>query len=111
MDNKFIATEYTQLLPNIVKNQFKKFSINVSFKTNNNILKALIPKKHIPIERRSGVYKIECDDRDKFYIGQTGRRFQYRFKEHLPKDVRKTKSNYAQHLIVCNHNYTNFLKN
>ena len=47
-----------------------------------------------------------------FYIGQTGRRFEERFKEHLPmKNVINSKSTYAQHLIDCDHSYTNFSVN
>lgn len=44
-----------------------------------------------------------------FYIGQTGRTFKDRFKEHIPKP--NSKSTYAQHLINNNHNYTDFETN
>ena len=47
--------------------------------------------------------------RDRVYIGQTGRACRQRFKEHLPKNKLKAcKSKYAEHLMVCNHNYTDF---
>ena len=55
---------------------------------------------------------ITCDDCDRFYIGQTGRGFEIRFKEHLPKKNNiNTKSNYAQHLIDYDHKYTSFSDN
>ena len=52
------------------------------------------------------------NDCDKFYIGQTGRKFIDRFKEHLPKkNISSTKSNLAFHLINKSHNYTRFAEN
>ena len=73
----------------------------MAFKTTNNIKKRLGQRTHIPAEEKTGVYKLECDDCDKFYIGQTGRPSAERFKEHLPKsDISKTRSSYAQHLML-----------
>jgi hypothetical protein len=42
----------------------------------------------------------------KVYIGQTGRDFRTRFKEHI-RYIRfnQTKSKYAQHILECNHEY------
>ena len=61
--------------------------------------------------KKTGIYKISCNDCDKFYIGQTGRAFQTRFKEHLPKAKNNLKSNYAAHLVNENHSYTDFETN
>lgn len=49
-------------------------------------------------------YKMICDNCDMFYIGQTGRAFVDRLKEHLPKS--NLKSNYANHLMTYNHKYS-----
>ena len=50
-----------------------------------------------------------CNDCDMVYIGQTGRAFRQRFKEHLPKNnLKASKSKYAEHLMVHNYNYTDF---
>ena len=111
-DTKFIVTEYTNVLPVIVKNELKKRTITVAFKTTNNIKKRLGQRTHIPDEEKTGVYKLECDDCDKFYIGQTGRQSAERFKEHPPKsDISKTRSSYAQHLTLYNHKYSDFHTN
>ena len=49
------------------------------------------------IEKRTGVYKMICDDCDMHYIGQTGRVFFERYKEHLPTSISNiNKSNYAK---------------
>ena len=55
---------------------------------------------------------MSCDDCDCFYLGQTGRSFLKRYKEHLPRnDLDKTKSNYARHLMMHNQNHTDFNTN
>ena len=78
-------------------------------------------KRHVPTKTRTGIYKLICDDCDCYYVGQTGRPFIKRFKEHTPhKSISKNigsldniKSNYARHLIDNNHSYkcfdTNFI--
>ena len=108
-NTKYIAIEYTNILPQIIKNEFKKHNINISFKTNNNIQTILKPKTKKDTKTCSGVYKINCDDCEQYYIGQTGRTFYERFTEHKPKH--NTKSTYALHLIDKNHNYTSFETN
>jgi hypothetical protein len=42
------------------------------------------------------------------YIGQTGRNFKTRFKEHI-QDIRnnRTKTGYSQHVIITGHKYGN----
>ena len=46
------------------------------------------------------------------YIGQTGRPFIERFKEHEPtKNLDSIKSNYAKHIIDNDHFYTNIKHN
>jgi predicted GIY-YIG superfamily endonuclease len=60
---------------------------------------------------RAGVYKINCDDCQKFYIGQTTRSFGQRFKGHVPSRKSNLKSTFASHLVNNNHNYTGFEEN
>jgi hypothetical protein len=52
----------------------------------------------------SGVYKLTCPDCNKAYIGQTGRPFAIRFREHS-RDYSHThhKSKFAQHLLDLHH--------
>ena len=61
------------------------------------------------LKRHTGVYKISCSDCNKFYIGQTGRSFETRFKEHLPRN--NNKSNFSEHLISNNHSYSSLEEN
>lgn len=60
--------------------------------------------KNFDCMERTGVYQITCGDCPSSYIGQTGRTFKTRFKEHLPDPKSSLqKSNIAQHLIDYNH--------
>lgn len=114
----YVSALYTNLAPKILTNTFNKINYKIGFRTNNNILKILQPKKISPLEDKTGVYKLTCDSCNSFYIGQTGRSFQIRFNEHIPgrrniytKNSRNNRSNYARHLMSMNHNYTSFSNN
>ena len=95
---------------------FQEQNFKVSYKTKNNsfkIIQNLSGKKiQNPINKfeKSGVYKIKCDDCPKFYIGQTGRNFKCRFKEHIQairsNNLTSQKSAFAEHILDSQHNYT-----
>ena len=54
----------------------------------------------------SGAYKLTCPDCNMAYIGQTGRNFNERYKEH--KNAFKTNShtsNYAKHILEQSHTF------
>ena len=56
------------------------------------------------IYNKSGVYKLTCTECDKQYVGQTGRPFHIRYKEHAREYKYATnKSNYAKHLLDNQH--------
>lgn len=64
------------------------------------------------LKDKAGVYMLECSSCEKFYIGQTGRSFGTRFKEHLPKGkLTNITSNFAKHLVDTNHDYVGFESN
>jgi hypothetical protein len=57
---------------------------------------------------QSGVYEIKCNSCPLKYIGQTGRNFKTRFKEHIHAiRTNKTTSEYAQHILETGHSYDN----
>ena len=58
-----------------------------------------------------GVYKLNCSDCNKFYIGQTGSCFKHRYIEHTKALPSSTESTFANHLIGANHTYTNIENN
>jgi hypothetical protein len=80
----------------------------VSFRTTNTIQNHLKPKeKTIDAYNQSGVYQLKCNDCPLKYVGQTGRIFKVRYKEHIQaiKTKDKKNSNYAQHILDTE--YTN----
>lgn len=112
---KFIKCDFNNVFALTLSNVLRKRNINVAFSTSNNTFALLKShnRQRTPLVDKSGVYKLSCGSCDKFYIGQTGRSFKIRFKEHLPKKHGSTAatSNYARHLSEEKHEYANFETN
>ena len=88
-----------------ITNIFKKADIRITLCTNNTLQNLLMQKPQLPDKySRSGAYKLTCPECNKVYIGQTGRSFTQRFKEHRNafKSSRNT-SNYAKHALEYLH--------
>jgi hypothetical protein len=63
---------------------FKNTEIGISYRTKNNIKHLLrIKENNNRKYNLSGVYQLQCADCPRKYIGQTGRTFKIRFKEHI----------------------------
>jgi hypothetical protein len=84
----------------------KSNNVNVAFKTNNTLRFRLCNgKEKVESAKKSGVYKLACDECNKVYVGQTGRSFNTRYKEHVAsyRHNHPDKSNFAKHLLENNH--------
>lgn len=91
-----------------------KHNIQISFRTTNTIQKLLRPRTQTHNGGKTGVglYRLVCNDCEMYYIGQTGRTFLHRYKEHLPKNSTNSESSsYARHLVTNSHTYTDFETN
>jgi hypothetical protein len=83
--------------------------LKVAFRTNNTIKRILKTKP--PIENGNkynspGIYKLKCKDCPLQYIGQTGRSFNTRYKEHVRAiKYNKETSGYARHILNSGHSY------
>ena len=101
----YIKLPFDQTTKGLSK-MFKKFDFKLVFSNNNNI-KTLLgnPKDKIELNEKSGIYKINCSNCDKSYIGQTRRSINIRFKEHMAhlKYNRVDKSSVAHHMTTLNH--------
>ena len=77
----------------------QKTDLRISLCTNNTIQKLLMPKLQTTDKySRSRSYKLTCQDCNKAYVGQTGRSFVERFKEHRQAFTSNSHiSNYAKH--------------
>jgi hypothetical protein len=85
---------------------FKNTNIKIGFKTDNNIWTALTQKPRQDIYTKSGVYKLTCQDCGKAYVGQTGRNFATRFKEHKNAFKTGNQSNkFTKHLTENVHQF------
>lgn len=90
----------------IAKN-LQKRNIKIAYKTNNKLGK-LIKNNKTKNKKgaKCGVYKLKCGSCPKIYIGQTGRNFNTRIKEHKNSYNKKhTDSHYALHLNNEQHNF------
>uniref|UniRef100_A0A8D8Q6E9 GIY-YIG domain-containing protein n=1 Tax=Cacopsylla melanoneura TaxID=428564 RepID=A0A8D8Q6E9_9HEMI len=55
---------------------------------------------------KSGIYKLNCNDCEGSYVGQTARNFNVRIKEHMASYKHKNdKSNFAYHLLQEEHTF------
>ena len=82
---------------------FKNTNLKISFKTENAIAKLLTQNnKNTNFNKfhKSGIYQLKCQGCNKKYIGQTGRPFHVRFKEHF-RDFKygNRKSKFGQHFL------------
>ena len=50
---------------------FKNTNIKIAYKTNNNLLNKINTTSKINDTLNNGIYKTECIDCNKFYVGQT----------------------------------------
>lgn len=104
-------------MPNILSLVMNSVGIKITFRSNNKPLNILKPKIYTPIptEEKPGIYKLICDDCNRFYISQTGFRSNLkRFHEHTPKKITSVDNincNYSRHFVTHNHDYADFNSN
>jgi hypothetical protein len=95
----------------VITKLFKNTNIGISYRTKTNI------KHHLEIKRNatkndkynlSGVYELQCTECPRKYIGQTGRTFKAKYKEHI-RDIKNNGqySKFAQHVVETGHQYGN----
>jgi hypothetical protein len=116
---EFICVPFSSTLDKAIRKTFTNTKFKCSYKTRNNAFNMIKSQsqtnQHTNKYTKSGIYKINCSDCNKYYIGQTGRNFQTRFKEHiqaLKSNNRTTqKSTFAEHILSANHTYTDMTHN
>jgi hypothetical protein len=87
---------------------FRNTDVKITFVPNNNLGKRLI-KQHAHKQNKyekNGIYQLTSPICNKKYIGQTGRPFLLRFREHF-RDYKyaNNKSKFAQHLLEEGHSF------
>jgi hypothetical protein len=68
----------------------------------------LKPYTQIDKYEKNGIYQMKCMSCPMKYIGQTGRPFNIRYKEHI-RDIKNNSSNsrYSNHILNTGHSYGN----
>ena len=103
-DNKYVCIEYSHMIQNGLKKSLGKHGLKLAFRTTNKTKQTLSVNSTKDNIHKSGVYRITCADCPNFYVGQTGRSFNQRYKEHRPNSKADyQKSTFAQHLVDKNH--------
>jgi hypothetical protein len=94
---------------NPIARTLRKFNVNVAFKSRNTLGKWLKHKQtkfNTDNEKYEscGIYKIKCRSCQNAYIGQTGRSFKTRFKEHASGIANnRSKTGYSHHILNKGH--------
>lgn len=120
---KFHLSYIYPLLSDNIKKQWRKFlfvnhqtsnligkkipnTIQPAYYTNNKLKNYILNNKDKDQKmKKSGVYQLNCNDCNHFYIGKTCRNFETRIKEHLRCLNSNNYSEFANHLIEFNHSF------
>jgi hypothetical protein len=98
---KWVTFTYMGKETRYITKLFKKFNLNIAWRTINTLEQHLTITKHKnDIYDRCGVYKMKCMECGGAYVGQTGKKFRVRYKEHI-RDIGSNKGNtgYANHIL------------
>ena len=102
-----VTLPYIQGVSDCNKRVLGSDNIRVSFRPPNSLRNMLShPKDPVPLGQKSNiVYRIPCVDCDKCYVGQTGRTFSQRVKEHqrAVKTFDANVSVLAEHVMHADH--------
>ena len=104
---KWASFTYIGKETSYITNLFRHTDLKIALRTNNTIGKLLTPKYHTPDPySQSGAYKLTCPDCNKAYVGQTGRQFSTRYKEHKNAFRNNNQNNsFAKHLNEHAHSF------
>lgn len=88
-----------------VSKTLKQHDMYAAFNTNNSLRMLCNGKDKFDKHQKSGVYKLDCSECSSTYIGQTGRSFNTRYKEHISayRNNHPEKSHFAKHLLDTGH--------
>lgn len=102
---KYISLTYFGKITEQIANSLR--NVKIAFKQPSKLSNLIFNAKDKPESQKlAGVYRLECQDCDAFYIGQTGRPFEKRYEEHLKSyELVNTKSTFANHCINNNHKF------
>jgi hypothetical protein len=105
---KWAAFTYTGKEVRAITKLFRDTEIHIAYKTKNIIQHHLQMKNDNDPDKynHSSIYEMRCKSCNLKYVGQTGRSFRIRYKEHINAiHNKKPTSRYAQHILETGHTY------
>ena len=104
---KWACFTYVGKETSYVTNIFRRTDLKITFRTTNTLANLLTHRIHTQDKySQSGVYKLTCPDCHKTYVGQTGRQFSTRYREHRTAWYNNSNtSNFAKHLTEATHSF------
>ena len=87
---------------------FKHTDLHIAYRTNNTLQKHLsYNTTQVDKYTLSGIYRLTCPNCNRAYVGQTGRDFHTRYKEHFRAFQHNTQqSKFAQHVTKHGHAFS-----
>jgi hypothetical protein len=79
---QWVTFTYTGKETRTIARLFRNTDVKIAYRTTNTIQNHLREKRQNSIYEKSGIYQLKCGGCQKKYVGQTGRNFQTRYKEH-----------------------------
>jgi hypothetical protein len=106
-DNKrWVMFTYTGNYIRTITKLLKHTKVQIAFKTGNTTGNLLKETCNINTFEQAGIYRLKYMDCQKVYIGQTGRPFKIRYKEHITSiRYNREDSGYAAHILNNIHPY------
>jgi hypothetical protein len=107
-DKKWTRFTYFRKETGFITKLFKNTSVKVTYTTRNTINRLLSAQNHTQKDKyeKSGIYRLTCPDCKKVYVGQTGRSFSVRFREHFwDYKYANSKSKFVEHLLNHHHSF------
>ena len=104
--NKYVGSlTYIGPISDKIANILRKQNVYVAFRSDHNLRHLCNGKDRLENSKKSGVYKLLCNDCNGVYVGQTGRNFDIRYREHVAayRNGHPEKSHFAKHLIDTGH--------
>jgi hypothetical protein len=106
-NKKYSTFTYVGKETRYITRLFNNTNLKISFMTTNTLKHLLPPKFNVDKYKQNGVCRLDCQTCPLNYVGQSGRQFKARFKEHIHAlKENKDTSMFAQHILSTGHAYS-----
>ncbi|KAK9884367.1 hypothetical protein WA026_005315 [Henosepilachna vigintioctopunctata] len=105
---RYVSIPYTHVPSSKIIKFFKNNNLNIAFSSHSRLDRMIFNNKLSESEpmKKSGIYRLDCEECKSSYVGQTGRCFETRLKEH----VKNGQSAFREHLESTGHKISSCFK-